>query len=113
MNPYLIIGALVAVLAAGAGGFKLGADHELAAQAREDKHVAAAIEAANTASAVAIAGIKVENTTIHQELQREIRTNTIYADCKHSPGGLRSLNDALDAPRSASDRKLPGADAAR
>jgi hypothetical protein len=113
MNPYLIIAALVAVLAAGAGGFKLGADHELAAQAREDKHVAAAIQAANTASAEAIAGIKVANTTIHQELQREIRTNTIYAECKHSPGGLRNINDALAAPRPASDRKLPGADTAR
>jgi hypothetical protein len=113
MNPYLIIAALVAILAAGAGGFKLGADHELAAQAREDKHVAAAIQAANTASAEAIAGIKVANTTIHQGLQREIRTNTIYAECKHSPVGLRNINDALAAPRPASDRKLPGADAAR
>ena len=113
MNPYLIIGALVAVLAAGAGGFKLGADHELAAQAREDKHVAAAVEAANTASAGAIAGIKVTNTTIRQELEREIRTNTIYAECRHTSGGLRSINESLAVPRSAGDSKLPGSGAAR
>lgn len=113
MNPYLIIAALVAVIGAGAGGFKLGAEHELAAQAREDAHVAKAIDAASTAAATAIAGIKVQNTTIHQELQREIRTNTIYADCKHSPGGLRSINEALDPRRSAGDSKLPATDAAR
>ena len=34
MNPYLIIACLVAILGAGAGGFKLGADHEVASQAR-------------------------------------------------------------------------------
>lgn len=113
MNPYLIIAALVAVLAAGAGGFKLGADHELASQAREDKHVAAAVAAANMASAYAIAGIKVTNTTIRQELEREIKTNTIYAECKHSSGGLRSINEALARPRSAGDSKLPGSDAVK
>lgn len=113
MNPYLIIAALVAVLAAGAGGFKLGADHEVAAQAREDKHVAAAVEAANTASAKAIAGIKVKNTTIRQELEREIRTNTIYAECKHSPGGLQRVNEALGRPEPAGDRKLPGSQPAK
>lgn len=113
MNPWLIVAALVAVLGAGAGGFKLGADHELAAQAREDAHVKAAVEAANTAAATAIAGIKVKNTTIHQELQREIRTNTIYAECRHSPDGLRNVNEALAPGRSAGDRKLPGANAAR
>jgi len=113
MNPYIIIAALLAVLGAGAGGFKLGADHELAAQAREDKHVTAAVEAANGIAAKAIAGIKVTNTTIRQELEREIRTNTIYAECKHSPGGLSRVNEALAKPQPAGGRKLPGSDATR
>jgi len=113
VNPYLIIACLAGILAAGAGGFKLGADHEIAAQAREDKHVAAAVAAATDVSAKAIAGIKVTNTTIRQELEREIRTNTIYAECKHSPGGLSRLNEALAKPQPAGGRKLPGSDPAR
>ena len=32
MNPYLIIATLLAVLSAGAGGFRLGVDHEKASQ---------------------------------------------------------------------------------
>ena len=95
MNPYLIIAALVAVLSAGAGGFKLGADHEVAAQAREQNHIAEAVDAANTAAAQAISKIKVVNTTIRGELEREIKTNTIYADCKATPEAVRLLNSAL------------------
>jgi hypothetical protein len=98
MNPYIIIACLVAILGAGAGGFKLGADHEVAAQAREQSHIAEAVDAANNASAQAIAKIKVVNTTIKQELEKEVRTNTIYSDCKNTPTALRSINDALTDP---------------
>lgn len=107
MNPYLVIAALLAVLAAGAGGFKLGADHEVAAKARENEHVTAAIEAASTAAAHAIAKIKVVNTTIQNEVQHEIRTNTVYADCHNSAGGLRSINEALSGAKPVGDSKLP------
>jgi uncharacterized protein HemX len=110
MNPYLIIAALVAVLAAGAGGFKLGADHEIAAQAREQNHIAEAVDAANTASAQAIAGIKVINKTIQNEVQREVQNNIVYRDCKHSPDGLRLLNEALTGSKPTGDSKLPKAD---
>lgn len=112
MNPWLIVAALSAVLAAGFGGFKLGVDHETASQAREERLIGKAVEAANSASASAIAGIQVKHTTIRQELEREIRTNTFYAECKHSPVGLRSINDALAKPVGPGSGKLPGADAA-
>lgn len=95
MNPYIIIAALVGVLAAGAGGFKLGADHEIASQAREKKHIAEAVDAANTTAGQAIAKIKPVYTTIQSEVQREIRTNTVYADCKLPADGLRLVNQAL------------------
>jgi uncharacterized protein HemX len=108
MNPYLIIAALVAVLAAGAGGFKLGAEHEIAAQAREQNHIAEAVDAATAVSAQAIAAIKPKYTTIRQELEREIRTETVYADCRHSPDGLRLLNQALNGGAAAAGGgKLP------
>lgn len=97
MNPYLIIAFLVAILGAGAGGFKLGADHEVAAQAREQNHIAEAVDAANTASAEAIAKLRPKFTTIQNEVQREIRTNTVYADCRHSQEALKLVNKALSA----------------
>lgn len=109
MNPYLIIAALVAVIAAGAGGFKLGVDHEQASQAREDEHIAQAVDAANTASAQAIAQIKIVNKTIQNEVQREVQNNIVYRDCKHSPDGLRLLNEALTGGKPASGGKLPEA----
>jgi DNA-binding protein len=109
MNPYIIIACLVAILGAGAGGFKLGADHEIAAKAREEQHISEAIDAANTASAQAIAKIKVNNTTIQNEVQHEIQTQTIYSDatCRHTADGLRLVNKALTNSPAASDSKLP------
>jgi hypothetical protein len=109
INPYLIIACLVAILGAGAGGFKLGADHEVAAQSREQNHIAEAIDAANNAAAQSIAKIKVNNTTIQNEVQREIQTQTIYNDatCRHTADGLRLVNKALTNSPAASDSKLP------
>lgn len=111
MNPYLIIAAMVAVMAAGAGGFKLGADHEVASQAHEQDHIAEAVDAANNAAAQAIAKIKVVNTTIQNEVQREVQTNTVYAECRNTSPGLRLLNEALTGDKPAGDSKLPKADA--
>lgn len=113
MSWPFIAGGLIAAAIAFAGGVKVGSDHELAVQAREDKTAKIATDAAAKAAAEAIAGIKVKNTTIRQELEREIRTNTIYAECKHSPDGLRNINASLAKPGSASDSKLPGSDAAK
>lgn len=113
MNPYLIIAALCAVLAAGAGGFKLGADHEIAAKARADTHIIEAVAAATDASAKAIAALKVKSTTITQEVHREIKTDVVYRDCKLTPGVLQLANQALDPSRAfaVGSGKLPKADA--
>lgn len=112
MNPYLIIACLVAILGAGAGGFKLGVDHEVAGQARAEKLVADAEKNMQTAAAKVIATMRPTYTTIHQELEREIRTETVYADCRHSPVGMQLLNQALNGGTVApSDSKLPKADA--
>lgn len=115
MNPYLIIAALLSVLAAGAGGFKLGSDHEVAAQAREQNHIAEAVDAATTVSAQAIAALKVKSTTITNEVQREIKTNVVYSDCKLTPGGVQLANQALspDSSISLGSGKLPQVDKAQ
>lgn len=115
MNPWLIVAFLVALLAAGAGGFRLGADHEVAAQAREQNHIAEAVDAATTVSANAIAALKVKSTTITNEVQREVRTNTVYTDCKLTPIGLQLANQALspDSSITLGSGKLPKADETR
>lgn len=117
MNPYLIITCLVAILAAGAGGFKLGADHEIAATAREEKHIKEAVDAATEVSAKAIASIRPKFTTITNEVQREISTQTVYRDvaCSHTADGLRLVNQALTGgdPASPGSGKLPDVDKAR
>lgn len=114
MNPYLIIAALLAVIGAGYSGFRLGVDHEVASQAREDQHIAQAVDAANTAAANAIAKLKPKFTTIQNEVQREVRTEIRYSDCRNTPGVMQQLNQALrpETPASGSS-KLPDADPAK
>ena len=113
MNPYLIIACLVAILTAGAGGFRLGVDHEVAAQAREDAHIAEAVDAATNVAAKVIAQLKPKYTTISNQLEKQIETHTVYRDCRLDPVGLQLANQALTAGASASvDRQLPSADAA-
>lgn len=111
MNPYLIIAALVAILAAGAGGFKLGADHEIAAKAREDKHITEAIEAATITAAKAIAAQSPVFTTINQKVRHEVSTNTVFADCRLPDTSLQLVNQALNGGAiPASRSELPKAD---
>lgn len=96
MNPWLIVAALLAVLGAGAGGFKLGADHEVAARAREDAHITQAIDKATEVSAQAIAALKPKYTTIQGKLEKTIETHTVFRDCRLDPVGLQLANQALD-----------------
>lgn len=95
MNPYAIIIVLLAFMATGWGGFSLGVDHEKANQVDAQALVAEAVDAANASAAQAIAKITVKNQTIRQEVEREIRTNTIYNDCRHTTDGLRLVNEAI------------------
>lgn len=112
MNPYLIIAALLAVMGAGFGGFRLGVDHEKAGQVEKQQLVAEAVDAANLASAQAISKIRVTNTTIQQEIQHETRTERVYLDCRHTPDGLRLVNTALTGAGLPSGGQLPKADTA-
>lgn len=95
MNPWAVL--LAAIVLFGAG-FKLGDDYRQAAEAREDKLIQKVSDASTKAAAKAIAGIKVNNTTIQQNLQREINEKPVYTDCRHSPDGLRAVNAALEPP---------------
>jgi hypothetical protein len=118
MNLYLIIAALVfygvSVAGAGWGGFGLGVDHQKASNADRDKTMREAVDQASQKVAQAISKIKVINTTIQQEVQRETRTEPVYIDCRHTPDGLRLINAALTGarPDPSGGGKLPSVDPA-
>ena len=76
-------------------GRKAGVDSEVASIAREDAIVKKVTDAAQLGAAKAIAANKPRNITIRQETEHEIRTNTVYADCRHSPEQLQRLNAAI------------------
>jgi len=105
--------AIVGVIVAALGGthikaYQMGADHEVATQAREDAQIAKAVDAANATAAVAIAQIRPKYTTISNKLEKQLETHTLYRDCKLDPVGLQLLNQALAGGTEApSDGKLP------
>jgi uncharacterized protein HemX len=112
MNPYLIIAALLAVIGAGAGGFKLGVDHEKAGQASKQEAVAEAVDAANNVWADKVASLKPTYTTIQNKLEKQIETNTVYRDCRLDPVGLQLANQALTGgAKPVGQGELPKADA--
>lgn len=109
MNPYIV---LVLLLAGIAGGRHWGVVSTEAGQAREDKVAQVATDAASRAAGQAIAGIKINHQNIYSEFEREIQTNTVYVDCRHSPDGLRLVNDALRGAQRPGAGQLPPADPA-
>jgi hypothetical protein len=112
LSPWLALGAAVATAAAAAAGYHYGGVHkadELEARAARDGQIARmAVDAANSATGQAIARIRVRNTTIRGEIQREIRTNTVYADCQHTPEQLSRINAALAGDGSGTQGADPG-----
>jgi hypothetical protein len=114
--PYLIAALMWAASVGGAllYGIGLGEDRQAAKQAEVQQAIRDTREQAQQGAAEAISKLRPQYTTIHQELQREVRTNTVYSDCKLPAVGLRIANDAL-AGRStqrAGEGELPRADAA-
>lgn len=97
LNPSIWIVAIGLLIGSFFSGVSVGKKWEEGRQAIENNHVAEAVDAANTAAAQAIAQIKPKYTTIQNEVQREIRTNTVFADCKLPPDSLRLVNQALNA----------------
>lgn len=111
LNPSLWLIAIGLLIGSFLAGVSSGKKWEEGRRAIENSHIAEAVDAANSAAAQAIASIKPKYTTIQNEVQREIRTNTVFADCKLPADSLRLVNQAINAGAIASDRgKLPAAD---
>lgn len=120
MNPTIVLAGALTWLATVAGsyiyGVGIGQDIEIATQAREDKIVHAVSAAMADRAASAIAGIKVNHTTIRAAATKEIYRDPIYLDCNHPDAVRRLLDSALTnaaGPVRAGGGKLPGPDAPR
>lgn len=99
MNPYVLLAVLIAWGASIAGtgwvSFGLGKDSELAGQAKIKQAIEETKEAAQQGAAAAIAANRPINQTIVQKVQREVQTNTVYADCRVPASGVQLANQAL------------------
>jgi len=118
VNVYFIAAGALAVALAGAEAYRQGrADGRNACQAAEarDRQVAQiAGDAAASAAARQIARIKVQHTTVRQEVEREIQSRVVYRDCSHSAEQLQRINAALTGAESGAAvdrRQLPAIDA--
>lgn len=98
MNPYLLLGgvlaAAVACGVAGFGGYRLGSSVK---QGEWDAAIVASREAqdkALKAAAAEIAKIDVKQQTIVQKVTRETIEKPVFRDCRSGPDAVRLLNAA-------------------
>jgi len=116
LNPWLLLAALLVILASFGGGYLKGREDANSNCAEARALILEASMEAQKAAAAEIAKIEIHHTTIRQKVQREITERPVYRECNHGPDGLRLVNQALtNAAVSPGDRQLPGAtgDAAR
>jgi len=111
MIPYILMGSAVACAGAFWYGTGVGEDRLLAKQSKEDKIVMNIKDEAMRGAAEAIAKLKPRNTTIVNEVQREIQNNTVYTDCRNTSASMLGINEALTGkrPEPAGDKQLPRA----
>jgi hypothetical protein len=110
MNPLTVATGLAFIVISVSSflyGASVGEDREYAKRAREDKIVADSRAVMSTVAAEAIAKNRPINTTIRQEVEREIKTDTRYVDCALTDGVFDNANAALTGRKPAGDRKLP------
>ncbi|MBO9647344.1 MAG: hypothetical protein J7605_02455 [Variovorax sp.] len=99
MNPYVLLAFALAwgTSLAGTGWYamSLGEDKAIAKQVSDDQIRQQTRDAAMQGTAAAIAALKPVNQTIVQRVQREVQTNTVYADCRVPASGMQLANQAI------------------
>lgn len=86
---------LLLALAAGAGGFWFGSDYKeksmiAMVEKERDDFMKGAVMVGEE-----LAKVKVVQKNTTQILEREIRKEIQYQECKHTPEALKVINDAL------------------
>ncbi len=99
INPTVILAVMSAISISGGLGYCHGVsttENSIAADiAREEQLAQRIFEETIAATASEISKIEIINTTIKQKVEREIRTEKIYLDCKHTGDTFRLLNAIL------------------
>lgn len=103
VNPWVLLAIVLALGASAYEGFRLGGDHEIAAQAKTQALIAVVKEEAQQGAAEAIGKIDIKQTTINRKIETITHENTVYRDCVVTP----DVAGLLDASRANGD----GADA--
>jgi hypothetical protein len=91
MSPWPILLAVVLFAAGGFGGWKAAMDHRDALELADARGRADALEAV----AVELSKIKITQRNVTNILEKEVRVEKQYQECKHSPEALNALNSAL------------------
>lgn len=120
MNPYLLLGVVLAFAAAtGAAyvqGRSDGRDKCVAETARDERVTQIASAAAAASAAEAISRIEVRHATVRQTIEREIVEKPVFRDCRSGADAVRLFNSTLDPAASAASApgagELPAPDAA-
>lgn len=91
-----LMSVIFAALCAGAiFCFRAGVNSEKAKQADIKQAIQDTRDAAMKGAGDAIAQVKITNTTVQQKVERVTREVPVYRDCRHAPGMLDNLNNAL------------------
>ena len=118
LNPTVVLAIVAAVGVSSGLGYWRGVsvtENSIAADiAREEQLAQRIFDEAIAATASEISKIEILNTTIKQKVEREIRTEKIYLECRHTGDTFRLLNAILEgtgSTESFSDFELPVVDA--
>lgn len=111
-NPWVILGLLLAFIGVGTAGYLRGRHDEnveMLADAQKQRTMQDVIE---QGIAKGVSQIKVQNTTIRQNLETITREQIQYRDCRLDPAARGLLDAALEgrAAPAAGDRIVPATD---
>lgn len=98
INPWVIVVGLVLLAGAAAGGFKFGSDYQLGQAARDEVLIEKAGKAAGEQAAKAIADIDVKLPPIRGIIEKAIKDNAVYTECKPTQDAVDAVNEARRAP---------------
>ncbi len=120
LNARTALVVMLAITGSVTTGYFLGGKHmknKMIAQLARDNALADEVFAAAVrGTAQEIAKIQIVNTTIREELEREVRYETRYLECRHDDDTLRLLNTALSGQTEIEPLgidQLPAADRAK
>ena len=105
------LAALLALGGATAYGYQWGEEAATNRIAADDARLRDLADDIEQRVAQRIAAIKVQNTVVRQEVERELVEVPVYRECKHAPDVLRLINHALTGtpvPAGAGDVPEPG-----